>query len=60
MLKRVDLPLLVTSLPIYPVMNTLGSSAVAFCACKIVQLFSVVLYVIGILHKSDLSETPDK
>jgi len=46
--------------PIYPVTNTLGWSAVAFCACKIVRKFCVVLYVIGILHKSDLSKTPDK
>ena len=32
--------------PIYPVTNPLGWSAVAFCACKVVQL---VLYVIGVL-----------
>jgi hypothetical protein len=43
--------------PVYPVMSTLGWSVVA---CKIVLLFSVVLYAIGVLHKSDLSETPNK
>jgi len=36
-----------------PVKNTAGSSAVVFCACEIIQLFSVLFYVFRAKHKFD-------
>lgn len=34
-----------------PVKNTFGSTAVVFCACKIIQLISVVSRMVGVLYK---------
>ena len=39
-------PLLVTSNRCIPVKSTVDRSAVVFCACKIIRLFSVVFYVL--------------
>jgi hypothetical protein len=33
------------------VKNTLGRSAVVFCACEAIHVFSVVFYVITVCHK---------
>jgi hypothetical protein len=46
------------------VTNTVGRSAVVFCACKIIHLFSVVFFVSRAFHKFDIrlfiKETPYK
>jgi hypothetical protein len=46
LLWKVDRRLFVTINRCIPVKNTLGWSAVLFCACEIIQLFSVVFCVI--------------
>ena len=38
-----------------PIKNTLGSSAVVLFACDIIQLFSVVFYVVKAAHKFDFT-----
>jgi hypothetical protein len=54
----------VTSNRCIPVKNTLGLSAVVFCVCKIIQLFSVVFCVVRTVHKFDfrrfIDETSNK
>jgi hypothetical protein len=49
--------------PCLSVINTLGWSAVVFCACEIVQLFSVVFYVVRAVYEFDfrpvLKEPPN-
>ena len=46
-------PLFVISNPCIPVKNTLCWSAVAFCACETIQLFSVVFCAARVVHKFD-------
>ena len=47
-----------------PVKSKMGWSAVVFCACEIVQLFSVVFCVVSAVYEFDLGinvkETPNK
>jgi hypothetical protein len=38
-----------------PIKNTLGSSAVVLFACDIIQLFSLVFYVVKAAHKFDFT-----
>jgi len=49
-LREADSLLFVTSNRCIPVENTSCSSAVVFCACEIIQLFSVVFYVVRAKH----------
>ena len=51
-LGNTDLLLYVTRC--IPVKNTLDWSAVAFCACEITQLFSVVFWVVRAVHTFDV------
>jgi hypothetical protein len=50
--------------PTFSVKNTLRWSAVVFCACAIIQFFSVVFRVVRAMHKFDsrlvINETPNK
>ena len=63
MLREADSLLFVTSNISRPVKNTSGSSAAVFCACEIIQLFSVVFYAVSAKHKFDfrlvMNEAPD-
>ena len=57
-------PSLVTSNWCIPVKNTLGWSAVVFCAWEVIQLFSIVFCVVTAVHKFDfrlvINEAPNK
>jgi hypothetical protein len=46
-LRKADRPLFVTS------QTSLGRSADVFCACQIIQIFTVVRYVVRAVHKLD-------
>ena len=48
-------PLFVASNHCVPVETTLGCSTVAFCVWKIIELISVMLYVVVVVHKFDLA-----
>jgi hypothetical protein len=50
-LGKVECILLVSSSLCIPVKNTLGWSAVVFCACEIIQLCPVVFYIVRAVHK---------
>ena len=52
-LRKADRHLFTTSNRCIPVKNTLGWSAVVFCACETMQLFSVMFYVGRTVRKSD-------
>jgi hypothetical protein len=45
-----DFPFFVTSNRCIPVINNLGRSAVVFCACEIIQLFSFVFGVVRVVR----------
>jgi hypothetical protein len=48
---KCDRSLFVTSNQCIPLKNTFGLSAVVFCACEIIQLFSAVLYMVRTVRK---------
>jgi hypothetical protein len=50
---KADRPLFVTSNRCIPVQNSLGWSAVVFCACEILQLFSVVFFLVRAVRNFD-------
>jgi hypothetical protein len=61
---KADRPLLLTSNWFIPIKSTLDWRVDAFCACKVIQLFSVVFYVVRAVHEFDcrlvIKETPNK
>ena len=63
-LGKADNPLLVTSHQYVIAKITFGWSAVASCACTIMQVFSVAFYLIRTVHKFDfrlvMNDTPNK
>jgi hypothetical protein len=52
-LGKADHSLVMTSDWYIPVKITLGWSTVAFCACEIIKLFSVVFFVVTAVHVFD-------
>jgi hypothetical protein len=55
-LVKADPLLCVTRNCFIPDQIYLGQSAVVFCVCKVIQLFSVVFFVVSGVHKFDLWE----
>ena len=59
-----DCPLTVNSNQCIPVKNTSGRSVVVFCACKIIELFSIMFYMVTAVNKFDFrhatNDTPNK
>ena len=49
-LGKADRPLYVTSNRCIPIKNILGRNSVVFCACEIIQLFSVAFCVVRAVH----------
>jgi len=54
-LQKAESPLFVTNIPFVPIRNTFGWNGVAFCACEITELCSVVSSVLRTVQKLDFS-----
>jgi hypothetical protein len=63
-LGKANISLSVNSNRCIPVKNTIGWTSVVFCACDIIQLFSIVFCIVSAVNEIDLrrvtNETPDK